>query len=48
MDDFLCETPEHYLLGTVRVQVRCRASGKLLPGVVVRIADCHEAALGQR
>ncbi len=48
MDDFECPVQEHYLFGTVRVRVRCRQTGRPLPGVMVRVADCHEAALGQR
>jgi hypothetical protein len=48
MDDFLCETPECFLFGTVRVQVCCRESGRPLEAVMVRVADSHEAALGKR
>jgi hypothetical protein len=48
MDDFSCPTPDHFLLGTVRVLVRCRKTGEPLDNVIVRIADSHEAALGKR
>jgi hypothetical protein len=48
MDDFACEVPEHFLFGTVRVRVCCSRSGHPIEGVLVRIADSHEAALGQR
>ena len=48
MDEFSCETPEHFLFGTIRVQVCCRDTGQPLEAVVVRIADSHEAALGMR
>ena len=48
MDDFDCATPDHFLLGTVRALVRCRRTGEPLDGVLVRIADSHEAALGKR
>ena len=48
MEDFECQTPEHFLFGTVRVQVCCCDSGRPLEGVLVRIADSHEAALGRR
>ena len=48
MEDFECPTPEHFLFGTVRVRVCCRDSGRPLKGVLVRIADSHEAALGKR
>jgi hypothetical protein len=50
MDEFPlgCPTPENFLFGTVRVRVCCRRTGRPLPGVVVRVADSHEAALGMR
>jgi hypothetical protein len=48
VDDFTCGTPEHFLFGTVRVRVCCKETGRPLEGVLVRVADSHEAALGQR
>ncbi len=48
MDEFMCEVPEHFLFGEVRVRVCCSKTQKPLEGVLVRIADSHEAALGQR
>jgi hypothetical protein len=48
VEDFECQIPEHFLFGTVRVQVCCRDSGQPLEAVLVRIADSHEAALGKR
>ncbi len=48
MDDFECPVQEHYLFGSVRVRVCCRHSGEPLPGVIIRVADSQEAALGQR
>jgi hypothetical protein len=46
--DFDCSTPEHFLFGTLRVQVTCVETGRPLEGVVVRVADSQEAALGHR
>jgi hypothetical protein len=48
MDDFGCPAQEHYLFATVRVHVCCRETGRPMAGVLVRVADCHEAALGRR
>jgi hypothetical protein len=48
MDDFECPVQEHFLFGTVRVVVRCGKTGRPLPGVLVRVADSHAAALGRR
>ena len=48
MDDLDCPTPEHFLFGTVRVRVACRRTGRPLEGVLVLVADSHEAALGKR
>ena len=48
MDDLDCPVPQHFLFGTVRVHVRCRDSQRPLEGVLVRVADSHEAALGQQ
>jgi hypothetical protein len=48
MDDFEHPTQEHFLFRTVRVQVKCRRTGQPLEQVIVRVADSHEAALGQR
>jgi hypothetical protein len=48
VEDFECPTPEHFLFGTVRVRAVCRDTGRPLEGVLVRIADSHEAALGKR
>jgi hypothetical protein len=48
VEDFSCEIPEHFLFGTVRVQVCCQDTGRPLHGVLVRIADSHEAALGKQ
>ena len=48
MEDFDCPTPEHFLFGTVRVRAVCLDTGRPLEAVLVRVADSHEAALGQR
>jgi hypothetical protein len=48
VEDFECATPEHFLFGTVRVEVCCGETGQPLSGVLVRVADSHEAALGKR
>ena len=48
VEDFECPVPEHFLFGTVRVRVCCRDTGRPLEGVLVRVADSHEAALGKR
>jgi hypothetical protein len=48
VDEYGCGTPEHFLFGTVRVQVCCRDTGQPLEAVLVRVANSHEAALGQR
>jgi hypothetical protein len=48
MDDFDCSAPRDFLVGTVRVQVCCRETQQPLQGVVVRIADSHDAVLGKR
>jgi hypothetical protein len=48
VDDFGCGTPEHFLFGTVRVQVCSKETGDPMPGILVRVADSHEAALGKR
>ena len=48
MDDYGCETPEHFLFGTVRVRVLSAESRGPIEGVLVRVADEHEAALGKR
>jgi hypothetical protein len=48
MDDFGCAAQEHYLFGTVRVQVMCRRTRQPLEGVLVRVANSPEAARGMR
>ena len=48
MDDFACDIPEHFLFGTIRVQVCSLDKKAPIEGVLVRIADSHEAALGNR
>lgn len=48
MEDFGCGMPEHFLFGTVRVQVCCRDTRQPLPGVFVRVGNSEEAALGKR
>jgi hypothetical protein len=47
-DDFDCSGPYNFLVGTVRVRVRSRDTKRPVEGVLVRIADSHEAILGKR